>query len=263
MKHHHKAFTLVELLVVIGIIAVLISILLPTLIKAKSAANRVACLSNQKQLMLAATLFAQEHKGYMPKHWGNCGAVPSNTDWGFTSADQKWGFDYVLLSTQKLQKQVFRCPGEVPTTAFTRGTWTPGDEDDIPGSYKINASNQYIAPSANGTDTGAYKLTQLRQADKAIVFVDGTRGWGDAEWHQVSTWESSPEGRVTRNFRGNVDWARHGGLANYAFADGHCETLGWADTWQVFDGDGTHQFSMWRQIYVTGLDDQPDSNWSN
>ena len=61
-----RAFTLVELLVVIGIIALLISILLPALSKARQSSNVIACASNIRQLMMSFRLFAQDHNGSLP-----------------------------------------------------------------------------------------------------------------------------------------------------------------------------------------------------
>src|SRR4029453_3622312 len=67
-----QGFTLVELLVVVGITPILISILLPALGKAKDKARQVSCASNERQLYMLCMMFAQDHKGHLPRpSWNN------------------------------------------------------------------------------------------------------------------------------------------------------------------------------------------------
>src|ERR1041385_7866302 len=80
-RRRSKGFTLVELLVVIGIIALLVGILLPTLGKARSAANRVKCLSNMRQLATALFLYATEAHGSFPCHYTGIGNYQSEWGW--------------------------------------------------------------------------------------------------------------------------------------------------------------------------------------
>ena len=71
-------FTLVELLVVIGIIAILIAVLMPALSRARDQARGVQCSSNLRQLMLAGLMFAQDNKGHLFGNWSDAGNRDEN-----------------------------------------------------------------------------------------------------------------------------------------------------------------------------------------
>ncbi len=76
-RSRRGGFTLVELLVVIGIIAVLISVLLPTLSRAREAAGRTQCLSNMRSIYQLLRIYETNYKGYVPLGFGTVTADPN------------------------------------------------------------------------------------------------------------------------------------------------------------------------------------------
>jgi prepilin-type N-terminal cleavage/methylation domain-containing protein/prepilin-type processing-associated H-X9-DG protein len=120
-------FTLVELLVVIGIIAVLISILLPALNRARDKARAVQCASNERQLFMFCLMFAQDNKGHLPRaSWAsnvwapgqnyidemNCWGQGGNGVDGRGIVDVEHGALWRYLPGIEARKNIILCPGD-------------------------------------------------------------------------------------------------------------------------------------------------------
>jgi type II secretory pathway pseudopilin PulG len=87
-KKVSTAFTLVELLVVIGIIAVLVGILLPALARARSQAESVSCSAQLRQIGTAAIQYAQQNRGQLPPYDMTNGTIERFVQWGSTDFEQ-------------------------------------------------------------------------------------------------------------------------------------------------------------------------------
>ena len=113
-SHFPRAFTLVELLVVVAIIGLLISILLPALSKAKDAARAVVCQANLHQIHLGVKYYQSDFKNWVPPEKITGGPVPTPNPWD----DQQWpGFRHFLVDyTQKAgndtDRLIWSCPSD-------------------------------------------------------------------------------------------------------------------------------------------------------
>ncbi|MGA2032781.1 MAG: DUF1559 domain-containing protein [Thermoguttaceae bacterium] len=98
-----RAFTLVELLVVIAIIGVLIGLLLPAVQAAREAANRMKCLSNVKQLVLAMSSYENSAR-HFPPNWGIVSTQGSATTYGSQSPSQILGASWITYILPQLEQ---------------------------------------------------------------------------------------------------------------------------------------------------------------
>jgi prepilin-type N-terminal cleavage/methylation domain-containing protein/prepilin-type processing-associated H-X9-DG protein len=208
MSSQVSGFTLVELLVVIGIIAVLIGILLPVLGRAKQGANQVKCMANLRQLGVGLQLYASQNKGIYPIGFMNKGdTVPgATTAWTMESTD--WTTQLMAVFKKKASggydnadvagtgtpglRQIFQCPevSIVVTTdsVVTHYTVHPRLIPDLRSiDYNSGNFNKGLQP---------YKVAKIKRASDIIVVFDSSVT--NTSWAAYSVGYQIDKGRLGR-----------------------------------------------------------------
>ncbi len=248
-RHYRRGFTILELLVVIAIIGILASLLLPTLSRAKTMASITKCKSNERQMVLALTMYVSDSQAYP--------YVQSHNQCSYTARNRaiEW-FDCLgsYLANPKWGEGVFRCPSY---------KWRVSEIDSAPGgSYAYNArgtrdflgtwevpivsaglgwnyfpSNCHFAPWTT--------MRPVRESDVKVpadMYALGdapVNYWNDLRWTmgEIGFWGLNEDALKRMS---------HPRVFNMAFLDGHVESV------------RTNNLSLWWGANLTHL-----RRWNN
>jgi prepilin-type processing-associated H-X9-DG protein/prepilin-type N-terminal cleavage/methylation domain-containing protein len=254
------AFTLIEVLVVIAIIAILASIFLPSLSRAKEKGRRILCSANQRQLALAATTYTLDfaevmnplqdvrndlngnavETTYRVVLWKYIGQVPSLLDCpsekvavysdGISTSDASLGGfpitagpDWSHLYGYPSQYEVWNASG----IGIAGAHWIPVRND--PSAASRIATMPFGRPTSQGYYEGLHRTSEITSPARLIWFGDG--GSGTARWSDDNWWikdildGAEGDAGFNRLQQGDYGCRRHSNRANYVFADGHVDTL--------------------------------------
>jgi prepilin-type N-terminal cleavage/methylation domain-containing protein/prepilin-type processing-associated H-X9-DG protein len=247
---HKRAFSLIELMVVIGIIAILAALLLPTLSRAKEKARATTCLHNMHQIGIASTLYTGDFRDIIVPIATKVNPLPQ--DRLIPYQDYLWWPD-ILKPYTKGGPKLYSCPSVFMTQA----------EVTLTNLYGIGMNFNELGVFPDNVDpaTGPFvKMSSVKIPSATVMFADSAyvdnvyetnADLWIASFKRPNYWEGygvwlfvTPAARNDQWNRNAVRvFDRHSGLANCAFVDGHVKAMkSSAIGWQYPRGDDR---AMW------------------
>jgi prepilin-type N-terminal cleavage/methylation domain-containing protein/prepilin-type processing-associated H-X9-DG protein len=172
---NRRGFTLVELLVVIGIIALLIGILAPTLSRARQSSNNLYCLSNLRQLGVLTNFYANTYKGSLPLAIANTNPNVGQLTWGallMTQVGVGEGVGTTNTNADEYRQRAILIDKDVYENKTALNHYSshpllvPNITLQYPAGHPLAAPGKFRVP---------YKLSGIRRAAEIILYFDGTQ----------------------------------------------------------------------------------------
>ena len=237
-----RIFTLVELLVVIAIIAVLASLLLPTLANARATVKKVACSGNMRQVYLGMTMYSGDSNGWLPPTFYNANHIFYINDYLLCK------YDSIEVRTMvfKNPKGVYFCPAitrasdspcwtaGTPEAAFYISNYMPSispSTDSRSGCWLNYAPDSYYTAITTASP-GIRKLDNIK--DGSVIMGDQAYAYVSGDFNQCAQ-ASVNSANSLPTTSPLAPGLLHGKSSNFLFKDGHAKSYNYGEA--AFDSD--------------------------